>query len=54
MEDPVKALLWLAGICFTVACCGGSLMLGMALVGRWLGWAPVNLTVNLNDYRDIQ
>ena len=54
MEDPVKAILWLIGLMFTVGCCGAAFAFGWAIVGRWFKWAPVNLTVNIQDYRDNQ
>lgn len=54
MDDPVKALMALFGLGFTAWCAGAAFMAGMAIVGRWMKWAPVNVTVNLNDYRDNQ
>lgn len=54
MDDPIKALMALFGLSFTFGCAGAAFMAGAALAGRWLKWAPVNLTVNVNDYRDPQ
>lgn len=52
MDDPIKALMALVGLSFTFACAGAAFVFGAALVSKWMSWAPVNVTVNLNDYRD--
>lgn len=53
MADPVQALLMLSGLAFVCLCCGAAFAFGACLVCRQMNWAPVNLTVNLNDHRDF-
>ena len=48
MANPVEALLMLTGACFVVGSLGASFTLGVALVCRWLEWAPVNTKVIIN------
>jgi hypothetical protein len=47
MADPIEALLILAGACVSSAAIGASFVFGVAMVCRWLEWAPVNTTVNI-------
>lgn len=54
MSDPFQAVLILAGAVFAIGCCTAGMMFAACLVCRWMNWAPVNLTINLNDYRDNQ
>lgn len=46
MAEPASALMFLIGLVFTVCCC----MAGIAAVCKWIGWAPVNLTVNIHNH----
>ena len=48
MANPVEALLILAGACVSSAAIGASFIFGVAMVCRWLEWAPVNTTVNIS------
>lgn len=50
--DFVQAFLALAGACFAAAMIGGSFVFGVACVCRWLEWAPINTTININNYRE--
>jgi hypothetical protein len=47
MANPVEAILILTGACFSVGALGASFTLGIALVCRWMAWAPVNTVVNI-------
>lgn len=49
MPDFVQAILVAVGFCFIVGCSGAAFAFGVATVCRWLGWAPVNLTVNITN-----
>jgi len=53
MSNPFEALLILIGACFSAGCLGASFAFGAAMVCRHMKWAPVDLTVNINDYREI-
>jgi hypothetical protein len=48
MANPVEALLILIGACFAAGAVGASFIFGVALVCRWMGWAPVNTTVHIH------
>lgn len=48
MANPVEALLVLAGACFAAGAIGASFVFGIALVCRWMAWAPVNTTVHIH------
>jgi hypothetical protein len=50
MNETIHALSVLFGACFVVMAIGGSLMFGIASVCRWMKWAPLNITVNVNSY----
>lgn len=52
--NPVEAILILVGAVFAVSCCFAGIAFAVCLVCRWMEWSPVNLTVNLYDYRDNQ
>jgi len=48
IANPGEALLILIGACFSAAAIGASFALGVALVCRWLEWAPVNIKAIIN------
>lgn len=48
MANPVEALLILIGACFSAGAIGASFVFGIALVCRWMGWAPVNTAVHVH------
>ncbi len=50
MANPVEAVLILLGACFAAGAIGGSFIFGVALVCRWMAWAPVNTCVNIHYY----
>jgi len=54
MEDVFRAILCLIGLCFTVGCSAAAFAIGWAVVGRWLEWAPINMTVNIHNHYDDQ
>jgi hypothetical protein len=47
----VFVLIGVGVIAFVI---GGSLVAGAALVCRWLKWAPINITVKVNNYGEDQ
>jgi hypothetical protein len=50
MSESIHAILVLAGVCFAAATIGGSFIFGVATVCRWLKWAPIKSTININNY----
>jgi hypothetical protein len=50
MSDAFHAFFVLAGACFAAMCIGGSFAFGVASVCRWMKWAPLNTTINVNNY----
>jgi len=48
MADPVQAVLVLIGACVAAAAIGGSFVFGVALVCRYLEWAPINTRVDIH------
>jgi UPF0716 family protein affecting phage T7 exclusion len=48
--EMVHAVLVAIGLAFMVGLCAASAALGAALVCRWLKWAPINITINVNNY----
>lgn len=53
MANPVDAILILIGAAFAMGCGAAAMTFAVCLVCRWMEWAPINLTVNLNDHRTI-
>jgi len=53
MANPVETILILVGACFSAGAIGASFTLGVALVCRWLEWAPVNTKVIINNNHAI-
>jgi len=51
MVNPVEAVLILIGACFSAGAIGASFVFGIALVCRWLEWAPVNTNIIINNNR---
>lgn len=47
MNNPIEAILILLGACTVAAAVGASFVFGVAMVCRWLEWAPVNTVVNI-------
>jgi hypothetical protein len=50
--EMVHAVLVAIGLAFMVGLCAASATLGVVLVCRWLAWAPINITINVNNYVD--
>lgn len=48
MNNPFEAILILLGACTVAGAIGASFIFGVAMVCRWLEWAPVNTTVNIS------
>jgi UPF0716 family protein affecting phage T7 exclusion len=46
----MEMVLVAIGLVFMVGLCAASAVLGAALVCRWLKWAPLNITINVNNY----
>lgn len=53
MTNPIEAFLVLVGVAFSLMVCGGALTFGVATVCRWMVWAPINTTININNYREV-
>jgi hypothetical protein len=51
MPDFAQAILVTVGFCFIVGCSGAAFAFGVAIVCRWMAWAPINIIVNVNDRR---
>lgn len=47
MDEFTKALLAFVGLGITMGIAGVVFAFGCAVICRWLGWAPVNTTVNI-------
>jgi hypothetical protein len=54
MSDAIHAILILTGAAFSMMVCGAALTFGVGSVCRWMKWAPINMTVNINNYGDDQ
>lgn len=54
MDPLVHSLLLGLKLAYVACLCGAGFMLGAATICKWLNWAPVNVTVNLNDQRESQ
>lgn len=48
----MQALLNAAGVIIAVGLCGASFTFGVAAVGRWMKWAPINIIVNVTRSDD--
>lgn len=53
MSDAIQALSVLIGVAFSLMVCGGALTFGVATICRWMAWAPINTTININNYREV-
>jgi hypothetical protein len=53
MDNAFQAFLVLIGAAFSLMVCGAALTFGVATVCRWMAWAPVNTTININNYREV-
>lgn len=52
MIESFQALAVLAGLIFTVSCCAAGAVAAVAMTCRWLGWAPVNMTIHIHIHGD--
>jgi hypothetical protein len=50
MTDMFHAMFVLIGACFAACTIGASFIFGVATVCRWMSWAPINTTININNY----
>lgn len=49
MTDLATAMFAAIGFIFMVGASGAAFVFGVATVCRWMEWAPLNITVNLNN-----
>ena len=47
MEDFLQSLLLGVKLAYVAGFTGAAFTLGVALICRWLSWAPINITVNV-------
>jgi hypothetical protein len=46
-----QAILFIFRVAALCAMCAAAITLAVVAVCRWQKWAPINITVNVNDYR---
>jgi len=52
--DFFQAFLILVGACFTAGCVGAAFTFGVVFVCQRMRFTPLNVEINLNDYRPIE
>ena len=46
-----QAIWFIFRVAVLVGMCAAAVTYAIATVCRWMKWAPINITVNVNDYR---